>query len=177
MRGVPPRAPQLRALQSHRVLWSEVGASGGLGFSLLELLAALAILAIIVTLAVPLYTDYSKRAYRAEAQSDLLACALGMERRAGIEFTYAGAADSDDDGTGDADSGPVAQSICKPRSVDQGRYTISVDGSAETFLLKARPLTGGPMAADGFLTLDAAGNRRWDRDNSGDIGTNEDRWD
>ncbi len=147
------------------------------GFSLLELLVALAILAIIVTLAVPLYSDYSRRAYRAEAQSDLLACALGMERRATIEFTYAGAADSDADGTGDTDFGPVAGVICKPRSVAQGRYAVSVSGSVETFLLTARPATAGPMAADGFLTLDATGNRRWDRDNNGTIGVNEDRWD
>ena len=144
---------------------------------MLELLAALAILAIVVTLAVPLYTDYSRRAYRAEAQSDLLACALGMERRATLEFTYAGAADSDDDGTGDADSGPLAQSICQPRSVAQARYTLSVSGTAETFLLTARPEASGPMAADGFLTLDDAGSRGWDRDNSGTVGVDEVRWD
>ncbi len=146
------------------------------GFSLLELLAALAILAIVATLAVPLYSSYSQRAFRAEAQGDLSACALGMEHWAGIEFTYGGAADADDDGIGDADSGPVARTICKPRSVAQGRYAISVEGSEGTFLLIARPVPTGPMAADGFLTLDAAGNRQWDRDGNGVIGVGEDRW-
>ena len=149
---------------------------GGSGFSLVELLAALAILAVIATLAVPLYTSYSQRAFRAEAQGDLLACALGMERWAGAGFTYEGAADTDGDGSGDADSGPVAATICKARSVRQGRYAISVEGSGGSFRLTARPDPLGPMSTDGFLELDDSGNRRWDRDDNGVIGTGEDRW-
>lgn len=148
----------------------------GSGFSLIELMAALAILAVIAMLAVPLYTSYSQRAYRSEAQGDLLACALGMERWAGIAYTYAGAADTDGDGSGDADSGPVAAAICRVRSVDQGRYAITVDASDESFRLTARPEPLGPMAADGFLELDAGGNRAWDRDGNGTIGPGEDRW-
>lgn len=148
----------------------------GAGFSLIELMAALAILAVIAMLAVPLYTSYSERAFRSEAQGDLLACALGMERWAGVEFSYAGAADTDGDGSGDADSGPVAETICRPRSVDLGRYAITVDASAESFSLIARPDPLGPMAADGFLELDADGGRRWDRDGNGAIGAGEDRW-
>ena len=150
--------------------------SRGSGFSLIELLAALAILSVIAMLAVPLYTSYSQRAFRAEAQGDLLACALGMERWAGVGFTYEGAADTDGDGSGDADSGPVAASICGARSVSKGRYAISVEGSGDTFRLTARPDPRGPMATDGYLELDAAGNRRWDRDDNGVIGTGEDRW-
>ena len=150
---------------------------GGSGFSLIELLAALAILAVIAMLAVPLYTSYSQRAFRAEAQGDLLGCALGMERWAGAGFTYEGAADTDGDGSGDADTGAVAATICEPRSVRQGRYAISVEGSGDRFRLTARPDPRGPMATDGFLELDDSGNRRWDRDDNGVIGTGEDRWD
>ena len=149
---------------------------GGTGFSLIELLAALAILAVIAALAVPLYTSYSQRAFRAEAQGDLLACALGMERWAGNRFSYESAADTDGDGSGDADSGPIAATICEARSVSQGRYAVSVDGSGDTFRLTARPDPRGPMAQDGFLELDDAGNRGWDRDGDGVIGTGEDRW-
>ena len=139
-------------------------------------MAALVILAVIAMLAVPLYTSYSQRAYRSEAQGDLLACALGMERWAGTGFTYEGAADTDGDGSGDADAGPVAEEICKPRSVDQGRYAITVDASGGSFRLIARPEPLGPMAGDGFLELDADGNRAWDRDGNGVIGAGEDRW-
>ena len=146
------------------------------GFTLIELLVALAILALISYLALPLYKDYSERAYRSEAQGDLLACALGMERRAGAAFTYQGSADTDGDGQGDADQGPAAAEICTARSTGRGHYAITVNGTAEGFLLTARPEPDGPMAADGFLELDDSGNRGWDRDANGTIGVGEDRW-
>ncbi len=148
----------------------------GSGFTLLELMVAVAILAIISFLALPLYTSYSQRAFRGEAQANLLACALGMERWAGTEFTYQGAADTDGDGLGDADSGPVAGAICNTGSVGRGHYSIVVAATADDFLLTAHPVPEGPMAADGFLALDAAGNRHWDRDGNGTLGVGEDRW-
>ena len=148
----------------------------GRGFTLIELLVAVAILALISYLALPLYTSYSQRALRSEAQGDLLACALGMERWAGAEFTYRGAADTDGDGSGDADSGPVAGEVCAAHSVDRGNYTVAVDGTTDGFSLTARPQPGGPMADDGLLALDDAGNRHWDRDSNGLMGIGEDRW-
>ncbi len=147
------------------------------GFTLIELLVAVAILALISLLAYPLYSNYSQRAWRSEAQSDLLACALGMERWASIEFSYRGAADTDGDGSADGDTGPIAATICNARSVERGHYAIEVQAAAGEFVLIARPLAGTAMAGDGFLTIDAAGNRRWDRDDDGVIGVGEDRWD
>lgn len=146
------------------------------GFTLIELMAAVAILALISLLAIPLYTGYSQRAFRSEAQADLLTCALGMERWASANFSYAGAADSDGDGLGDADAGPVAAEVCRTRSAGADRYEIRVDGSADGFLLTAQPLPAGAMATDGFLTLDEAGNQGWDRNGDQAIGAGEDDW-
>lgn len=144
------------------------------GFSLIELLVALAILAIVSAIAVPLYTDYSEGAYRSEAQADLLVCAQAMERFASINFTYEGAADTDADGLGDADAGAIAATICDPDSVRAGRYAITVDADAATFSLTATP--EGVMDGDGFLRTDNTGLREWDRDNSTNIGAGEDTW-
>jgi prepilin-type N-terminal cleavage/methylation domain-containing protein len=47
------------------------------GFTLIELMIAVAILAIVAAIALPLYNQYSMRTYRAEAQADLMACAQG----------------------------------------------------------------------------------------------------
>ncbi len=144
------------------------------GFTLIELLVALAILAIISAIAVPLYTNYSQRTYRAEAQADLLGAAQALERFAAVNFTYEGTADTDADGAGDADAGVLATDIYSSRSVAQGRYAFTIAAAAGTFTITATP-QAGPMSNDGIMTIDEAGNRRWDRDNDG-LGAGDDNW-
>lgn len=135
------------------------------GFTLIELLVALAILAIVSAVAVPIYTEYSVRTFRTDAQKDLLLCAQGMERLGSAAFTYAGAVDTDADGTGDADTGPVSANICATTSMN---YDISVEAAdANAFTLRATP-TGGPVVDDGLLEIDATGVRRWDKNDDGD---------
>ena len=146
------------------------------GLTLIELLVAMVILALLAGLGLPALNTYSARAYRSEAQGDLVACALALERWASVRFTYQGVADTDADGLGDGDSGPVARELCAPRSAADGRYSVRVTASAEAFALAAVPEAAGAMAGDGFLTLDEAGNRAWDRDDDGELGQGEDGW-
>ena len=136
------------------------------GFTLVELLIAVAIMAIISAVAVPLYTNYSQRTYRGESGADMLVCAQALERFASVNFTYQNSADTDADGLGDADAGPIAAQICTPLSVAQGRYTIAVNATAATFAFTATPI--GVMAGNGILTLDDAGNRGWDQNGDND---------
>ena len=146
------------------------------GLSLIELLVAVAILAVLAGIGLPAFNAYVERAYRSEARSDLLACALALERWAGRRFTYRGAADSDSDGLGDADSGLLAVEVCAPESVAAKRYEVRIAGDGDSFRLTAVPLAGGVMAGDGALTLDEAGNRTWDSDNDGVITPGERGW-
>ena len=97
-----------------------------------------------------------------------------MERWASENFDYLGAADGNGDGAPDANAGAVSDVLCTPRSVAQNRYAITVTGTAAGFTLRATPQGG--LATDGFMTLDEAGTRTWDKDNSGSIGTGEDSW-
>ena len=145
-------------------------------FTLIELMAALGILAILAALASPLYTRYSVGAHRAMAQADLLRCAQGMERHASLTFSYLSAIDTDDDGVGDVDAGRVTPNVCTPTST---HYRIDlVDPDAGGFLLRASPVQpGNPVDGDGDLALDATGARFWDRNDDGDIGPGEDAWD
>ncbi len=132
--------------------------AGSAGFTLVELMIAVAILAIIAAVALPLYNQYSIRTYRSEAQADLLNCAQGMERYAAQNFDYDG-----------ADVAFAAGNICNPRSDDQGRYNIAVNVPADDqFTLTATPV-GGPVVGDGFMTYDQAGVRAWDANDSGAI--------
>ena len=138
------------------------------GFTLIELMIAVAILAIVAAIALPLYNQYSQRTYRAEAQADLMNCAQGLERFAAMNFNYTG-----------ADAAFAAGDLCDPLSVRQGRYAIDLEvpeDDANRFQLTATPEDPGPMADDGILTYDDAGNRGWDRDDNGAIAAEELTW-
>ncbi len=50
------------------------------GFSLLEVLVALAIMAVSSAIALPLYSDYVERARQSDAGSDLMLMDMGIER-------------------------------------------------------------------------------------------------
>jgi len=137
------------------------------GFTLVELLVALAIMAIVSAIAVPIYTQYSIRTQRTNAEKDLMMCAQSMERLASTSFTYAGQ-------VGGADTGAVTPNICIPSTT---LYAITVQAAdANTFTIRATP-TSGPVINDGLLEIDANGAQRWDRNNDGDFGdANETSW-
>jgi len=131
------------------------------GFTLIELMIAMAILGVLSAIAVPIYTTYSQSTYRGEAMSDLLMCAQGLERYASENFTYIG---------GDDGSGGVGANVCRPLSTD--RYLITVVTSRNAFTLTATPRSG-VMDGDGPLEFGSNGQRRWNRDNAGWV----DSWD
>jgi len=139
------------------------------GFTLVELLVALAIMAIVSAVAIPIYTQYSIRTQRTNAEKDLMMCAQSMERLASRNFTYAGQV-----GPG-ADTGAVTANICSPSTT---MYTITVEAAdANTFTLRATPIAGSVVASNGMLEVDASGTQRWDRNGDGDFGdTNETSW-
>jgi type IV pilus assembly protein PilE len=115
-----------------------------------------AILAIVAAAAAPIYGRYAERTFRAQAQADLLNCAQGMERYAAVNFDYAGADLALDDG-----------SLCAPRSVAQGRYTLTATvPQADRYVLTATPI--GTMAGTGVLTYDSNGALTWNGRRSGE---------
>lgn len=138
------------------------------GFTLVELMVALAILAIVSAVAVPIYTEYSVRTQRTNAEKDLMNCAQSMERLNAQTFTYAGQ-------VGGGDTGPVTANICTPTTTV---YTIAVTvANANTFTMRATPIAGTQVANNGMLEVDASGAQRWDRNNDGDFGdANETVW-
>jgi type IV pilus assembly protein PilE len=137
-------------------------------------MVALAIIAIIAAVAMPLYTQYSNRTYRSEAQADLLNCSQALERLASVNFSYRNAADTDADGVGDADAGVIATTLCDPRSVRSGRYAITVNANDTTFTLTATPQNG--TDEDRLLSLNSAGVRGWDEDGANGIEADEQDW-
>ncbi len=133
------------------------------GFTLIELLVALAIMAIISAVAVPIYTEYSVRTQRTNAEKDLMLCAQSMERLASAAFTYKGL-------VGGADTGAVTANICTPSTT---LYNIAVVAPTndDTFTIQATPIAGTVVASDGNLQIDASGAEGWDKDGDGTFET------
>ena len=113
------------------------------GFSLIELMVVVAIVALLTAVAVPQYQQYVLRAHRIEAQTTLLQAASWLERVATAQGSYP--LDANHLGPG------LPSSL---QTSPQGHYAItlsSTDGSR--FTLSAQPQ--GAQASDscGILTL------------------------
>lgn len=129
------------------------------GFTLVEVVFATSIVAILASIAYPSYLQHIATSRRADAQGALLGLAAAMERHATTHnFKYTGAAGSQ---AAPADSGdPWVFAKTVPVSGGTATYNLKIAASAETsFTLEAIPT--GAQAKDkcGTLTLTSAGLR------------------
>lgn len=113
------------------------------GFSLVELMIAVAVAAIIAAFAIPSYQDHLRRSHLPEATSGLLLTAMRLEQYYQDHRSYL---------QGAACGVPLPQT---------GRFSFGCNASADgqSFLLTASGLAQGTMP--GFIfTLDQRGNAR-----------------
>jgi type IV pilus assembly protein PilE len=110
------------------------------GFTLIELMIVVAIIAILASIALPNYTEYVRKANRAEARTQILKAAQFMQR------FYA----SNDRFDTDRAAVAVALPSVLQQSPEQGTalYNLAVESTASAYTLTATPVTGGSMAAD-----------------------------
>jgi type IV pilus assembly protein PilE len=108
------------------------------GFTLIELMIVIAIVAILVAIAVPSYNRHVEKTRRADAQSGLLEAAQTLERCFTRNNTYAGCA--------------------IPTASPDGFYTIAVTTPSATAYTLTATVTGVADACSPF-TLDHRGNR------------------
>ncbi len=139
------------------------------GFTMVEVLVTILILAVLALITVPTYVSFTDRAERTAAEGDLLSCGAGLERLL-LEgaSSLEQAADSDGDGLGDAAKGPPASEVCSPRST---RYEIEIrESSQEYFLLYAVPESNSDLPT---LAYDAWGSTLVDLNGDGDFDDDE----
>lgn len=120
------------------------------GFTLVELLVVVAIIAIVTAVAIPSYSTYVERTRRATGQADLMELAQWMERRYTNNYDYS-------DGSGGAPTLPFTTS---PQGSGSTYYNFSVSSiTTNSFTLLATPT--GPQANDpcGNLTVNDAGQK------------------
>lgn len=144
------------------------------GFTLIELLVTVAIVAILATIAYPVYTDQIAKARRAEVQAELMSLAGFMERIYTETGCYNPGPDMDCSTTGDA--APPAISAADDH-FDYYDIGWSVTPDASSFELEAKPTAGKAQEGDGLLRIDHLGRRWWDENNNKDVkDANEDDW-
>ncbi len=115
------------------------------GFTLVELMIAIAVIAILAAIAYPSYEQYVLRTHRAAARSCLVELAQWMERYYSSHMTYAGAA--------------LPSTACQADLA--ARYTFGLDGSptSAAYRLKAQPIGTQMRDSCGALTIDQRDQR------------------
>ncbi len=152
------------------------GPSHARGFSLIELMIVVAIVAILTAIAVPGYQEYVKRARRSDAEGALLGLAQIMERYYSDNNVYPSSSQVLGSTAGSALLYPSWAPTDKAYA--DRVYNITIPSSSTfNYTLRATPVTGQLMATDGYLELNSAGQKRWDKNNNGSIGSDENTWD
>lgn len=135
------------------------------GFTLIELMIAVAVVGIIIAIGYPSYKGVVVDGYRGTAQADLLALASAMERHNSGTFSYKGAA------SGGSDTGePAIFATYSPSSEPavNKRYNLEISAAtAGAYEIRAVPVSGSSQAGDGTLFYFSDGRKAWDKNNSG----------
>lgn len=131
------------------------GLRRGRGFTLIEIMITVAIVAIISAVALPSYRSYVDRSKRADARAQLLQAAQFMQRFYAANDQYA----NDRSGNGVSDQMP--SNLKRAPADGPQAYALTVEATTTAYTLTMAPLTGGALAGDacGSFTLTSTGVR------------------
>lgn len=120
------------------------------GFTLIEVMITVVIVAILGSIAVPSYLSHVRDSRRQEAKRAMLEAAQTMESFYAMNMTYVGSSNG---------TTPSIFATKVPKDGDEQYYTLSFDEepTATTYTLKAEPYAGQVDDRCGTLTLTRAG--------------------
>lgn len=132
------------------------------GFTIIEIMIVVVIIAILASIAIPQYRNYVTRGNRGGMQSELMQIATLMERYKTQNLSYK-----------NADLPTLYGTNRYPRNTSQpARYNLAltVDANGITWFVRAVPT--GTQASDGVLELWNDGRRCWNKGSTSDCDEN-----
>ncbi len=125
------------------------------GFSLIELMVAVAIVAILASIALPSYQDYIIRASREAVQTELVQLANLQEKIYLNANAYTGSVTAAYNGS---TTGGLGKTTGKS---EDSKYNITVSPvqASQQFTLTATPVPGKTQEGDGNITINSVGSR------------------
>lgn len=127
------------------------------GFTLIELMIAVALLAVLMMIAIPSYQGYTERADRADVQATLASAATALERYKSQRFSYSGATA----GNTSTDIIPDRAPTSAPAGQQKYDITLTFPGGGSTFLITAISTARFSSNGTEVLTINQAGLRCW----------------
>lgn len=123
------------------------------GFTLIELMIVVAVVAILASIALPSYNEYVLRSHRGNARAALLQVSQWLERAATASGTYP-ICNTVVDATP-----PACQVPAGVLTVEGNRYRIDVNSTAGAYTLTATPLASQVTDRCASFVLDQANTR------------------
>jgi type IV pilus assembly protein PilE len=139
------------------------------GFSLIEMIIIVAVVAILGAIALPSYSDYTSKTRRKDAMGSLNGLAQAMERHFTENNTYVSAANGDPT-TSTNGVPPVAAVFPSEAPLDGNDkyYDLRITAvSPGSFTLRAIPKNA--QSGDGIIEMTSNGGKFWDSNNDGDV--------
>lgn len=127
-----------------------IHASTSAGFSLVELLSAVAIMGVLAAIAIPSFSSFRRGGEATAAQADLSSCVMRITPRTAIDRGDASFRDTVEAAFAD---------LCR---FAEGERRVELSFEATDFWLSA-------STSSGTLRLSSSGRRQWDRNQDGDF--------
>lgn len=127
------------------------------GFTLIEVMVVVAIVAILAGVALPSYLNHLIRASRIQAQTEMLDMGSLEEKIYLNANAYTSNVTAAYDGKA---TGGLGKTSGKSKDA-RYTYSVSVGASSQSFVLTATPVAGTQQASDGNLSLSETGQKLW----------------